>query len=244
MFIRGQCSATDGHIFAFPKSETTGKKRQFKDIEPTFLKVRGNRIATFASKLSEAQESEMSMQAQTRQQMVELFGRGPTLLAEALRRCPKKMWLYRPSLTRWSIHEIILHLADSEAYAYICCRQFIAEPGSGTAEHDASAWASSLGYFHQSTREALGLISRLRKMTHQILCFVPDSVWSHTTLVPTKGTTTLDHWLDLQANHIPHHVEQIQQNLVDWSKTHRQRKPATRLTRTPATEQVVLAPFA
>jgi DinB superfamily len=207
------------------------------------LEVPGNRIATFASNLSEAQKSEMSMQGQPRQQMVELFGRGPALLAEALRRCPKKMWLYRPTVSRWSIHEIILHLADSEAYAYICCRQFIAEPGSGAAEHDASAWASSLGYFHQSTREALGLIWRLRKMTHQILCFVPDSVWAHTTQVPTKGTMTLDHWLDLQANHIPHHVDQIQQNLVDWLKTHRQRKPATRLTRTTAAEQVVLAPL-
>lgn len=183
------------------------------------------------------------MGAQARQQAVELFGRGPTLLLETLRRCPKKMWLYRPAPDRWSIHEIILHLADSEAYAYICCRQFIAEPGTGVAEYDASAWASSLGYFHQSTREALGLVSRLRKMTHQILRFVPDAVWAHTTHVPTKGTMTLDRWLEIQANHIPRHIEQIQQNLVDWSKTHRQRKPASRLTRHPATEEVVLAPL-
>jgi DinB superfamily len=184
------------------------------------------------------------MQTQARQQMVELFGRGPALLADALRRCPKKMWLYRPGLTRWSIHEIILHLADSEACAYICCRQFIAEPGSGAAAYDASAWASSLGYFHQSTREALGLVSRLRKMTHQILRFVPDSVWAHTGQVPTKGTMTLDRWLELQANHIPHHIEQIQQNLADWSKTHRPRKPASRLARGTVAEHVVLAPLA
>ncbi len=181
------------------------------------------------------------MQTQARQEMVDLFGRGPALLAEALHGCPKKMWLYRPALSRWSIHEIILHLADSEAYAYICCRQFIAEPGSGAAEYDAAAWAASLGYFHQSTREALGLVSRLRKMTHQILRFVPDAVWAHTTQVPTTGTITLDRWLERQANHIPHHIEQIQQNLADWSKTHRQRKPASHLAR--RTEQVALVPL-
>lgn len=180
------------------------------------------------------------MQSEVRREMVDLFGCGPELLSSALRRCPKKMWLYRPTPRRWSIHEIILHLADSEAYAYICCRQFIAEPGSGVAEYDASAWATSLGYFHQSTREALGLVSRLRKMTHQILKFVPDTVWSHTTQVPGKGTLTLDRWLQIQANHIPHHVEQIQQNLEDWLKTHRQRRPATRLAR-PEAKGIILA---
>lgn len=169
------------------------------------------------------------MENDTCQQMIDLFGRGPDLLAQELRRCPKKMWLYRPNSRLWSIHEIILHLADSEAYAYVCCRQFIAEPGSGIAEYDAGAWAASLGYFHQSTREALGLISRLRKMTHQILRFVPNAVWAHTTQAPNKRTMTLERWLEIQANHIPHHIEQIHQNFEDWSKTHRQRKPATRI---------------
>ncbi|MGC1106302.1 MAG: DinB family protein [Candidatus Acidiferrales bacterium] len=185
----------------------------------------------------------MAMQTQARQQVVELFGRGPALLADTLRRCPKKMWLYRPGLNRWSIHEIILHLADSEAYTYICSRQFIAEPGSGVVEYDASAWTASLGYFHQSTREALGLVSRLRKMTYQMLRFVPDTVWANTTQIPNTGTMTLDRWLELQANHIPHHIEQIQQNLADWSKTHRQRKPASRLPQRTVTDEVALAPL-
>lgn len=169
------------------------------------------------------------MQSHVRQQMVDLFGHGPALLADALKVCPKKMWLYRPAPRRWSIHEIIIHLADSEAYAYICCRQFIAEPGSDVAEYDAAAWATSLGYFHQSTREALVLVSRLRRMTHQILRFVPEAVWAHTIQIPSKGTLTLDRWLEIQANHIPHHVVQIRQNFEDWSKTHKQRKPAARV---------------
>lgn len=185
----------------------------------------------------------MQNQALVRQQMVDLFGRGPRLLADALRRCPKKMWLYRPAPARWSTHEIILHLADSEAYAYICCRQFIAEPGSGVAEYDAAAWAATLGYFHQSTREALGLVSRLRKMTYQLLRFVPDPVWAHTTLLPKKGIISLDQWIQIQANHIPHHIEQINQNFEDWSKTHRQRKPASRLGASPVNKEVVLAPL-
>ena len=70
------------------------------------------------------------MNSGMRRQQLESFGRAPALLSVALRQFPKKMWLYKPSADRWSIHEIILHLADSEASGYVRCRRFIAEPGS------------------------------------------------------------------------------------------------------------------
>lgn len=181
------------------------------------------------------------MPNETRAKELEVFGRGPVLLAEALRKCPRKMWLYRPSYDRWSIHEIILHLADSEAEGYIRCRQFIAEPGSAAQVYDAATWASSLGYFHQSTKEALGLISRLRRMTHRILLYIPEQVWSHSVRHPKKGSLSLEEWMQIQARHIPHHVEQIKQNYVLWAQTHPPRKPATRISR--ATSQPMVAPL-
>lgn len=177
-----------------------------------------------------------------RHHTIELFGHGPMLLSDALRGCPKKMWLYRPAPDRWSIHEIILHLADSEANGYLRSRQFIVEPGSDSIEHDASTWASSLGYFHQSTRDALGLICRLRKMTHQLLRMLPESVWSHTVRLPKHGLLTLEQWTEKQATHIPHHAEQIRANLAEWSKTHRPRKPAARRV-APSLKEPVLTPM-
>ena len=183
------------------------------------------------------------MTREERRQKLESFGRAPALLSNALRQFPKKMWLYKPAPERWSIHEIILHLADSEAEAYIRCRQFIAQPGSPALVYHASLWASSLGYFHQSTREALSLITRLRKMTHQILCYIPEPVWSHTAQHPKKGIMTLDGWLDTQISHIPHHIEQIQENHVAWARTHRQRKPAVRLVARGTGKEVALAGF-
>jgi hypothetical protein len=64
-----------------------------------------------------------------RREKLESFGRAPALLSAALKQFPKKMWLFKTSPEKWSIHEVILHLADSEATAYICCRRLIAEPG-------------------------------------------------------------------------------------------------------------------
>jgi DinB superfamily len=163
-----------------------------------------------------------------RRKTLESFGRSPALLSAALREFPRKMWLYKSSADRWSIHEIILHLADSEAGAYILCRHFIAEPGSAPKEFDPARWADTLGYFHQSTREALEIIRRLRRMTYQLLVTVPDSVWSHTIVQCKSGEIALERWVELQEQHIPHHVAQMRDNYDAWLKRNPPRKsPST-----------------
>lgn len=163
-----------------------------------------------------------------RRQMVESFGRSPALLAAVLRQLPKKMWLYKPSPERWSIHEIIVHLADSEASSYVRCRHLIAEPGRAIPEFDPARWAGTLGYFHQSTRESIEVVRRLRKMTYNLLVTLPEPVWLHTLQHPQEGEISLEQWIERQERHIPHHIEQMKGNYDVWIGTHPPRKPATR----------------
>ncbi len=159
-----------------------------------------------------------------RKQKLESFGWAPSLLWAALRYFPKKMWAYKPAPDRWSIHEIVLHLADSEANAYIRCRGLIAEPGKPVLSYDADAWASSLGYFYQSSKEALEVIRRLRRMTYQLLMHLPESVWSNRVEHAQSGEMSLEHWLQMQEHHIPYHIEQMRKNYEEWVKTHPPRK--------------------
>ena len=65
-----------------------------------------------------------------RRQQIALYGDAYRLLTAALDGFPRAMWQFRPAPDRWTIHEIIVHIADSEANSYIRCRKFIAEPGS------------------------------------------------------------------------------------------------------------------
>jgi hypothetical protein len=165
--------------------------------------------------------------------MLESFGRSPAMLSAALRQFPKKMWLYKPSPERWSIHEIILHLADSEAGSYVRCRHLIAQPGAPIAKFDAARWAGTLGYFHQSTREALEIIRRLRKMTHHLLTSVPEPVWLYAVDYPGQGEITLELWVERQERHIPRHVAQMIQNYETWLKSNPPRKSASRTPTNP-----------
>jgi hypothetical protein len=162
-----------------------------------------------------------------RRQLLESFGRAPVLLSIVLRQLPKKMWLYKPSPNRWSIHEIIVHLADSEASSYVRCRHLIAEPAVTVPEFDPQKWASTLGYFHQSTREALEIIRRLRRMTYGLIITLPEPVWLHTLEHPQHGKLNLEKWIERQERHIPHHIDQIRQNYGDWLGTHPPRKSAS-----------------
>ncbi|MGH9715392.1 MAG: DinB family protein [Candidatus Acidiferrales bacterium] len=160
--------------------------------------------------------------------MIESYGRGPALLCAALRPLPKKMWLYQPSSGLWSIHEIILHLADREVNSYFSFRQLIAEPHHELSDFDAAQWAGSLGYFHQSTREAIEIIRRLRKMTYQLAVALPPPVWLRTLSHTQQGEITLGNWLQQQERYIPAYVEQIRRNYVAWTETHPPRKSGTR----------------
>jgi hypothetical protein len=165
-----------------------------------------------------------------RLQVLESFGRGPALLSGTLRQLPRRMWLFKPSPDRWSVHEIILHLADCEASSYVCCRYLIAEPGQHLGTFDAARWARALGYFHQSTREALEVTRRLRKMTHSLLTTIPASVWLNTMEHPQGGEVSLEQWIRRQEAHIPKHTADMVQNYEVWLRSNPPRKSVLRDT--------------
>jgi DinB family protein len=176
---------------------------------------------------------------EVRQKMLESFGGAPAMLSLVLRQFPKKMWLYKLTPERWSIHEIIMHLADSEASGYVRCRQFIAEPGRSEAEFDAARWARSLGYYYQSTREALEIVRRLRKVTYHLLVTLPETVWSHRVDNPIDGNSSLEDWVERQERHIPHHIEEMKQNYEIWLTTHPPRKSASTPPRPSAPTRMI-----
>jgi DinB superfamily len=164
---------------------------------------------------------------------LESYAGAPALLFAALRRFPAKMWFFKPSEEGWSIHEIILHLADSEVCAYEVCRRFIAEPDSQIVAFDVVQWARCLGYFHQSAREALEIIRGLRSLTYQMLVMLPEPVWKQTVEHPRYGRLNLAQWLAIEERHLPHHLEQMKKNYEKWLKRNPRRKAAARSATDP-----------
>ncbi len=159
-----------------------------------------------------------------RKHILDSYGNAAAILRSALQGFPKKMWIYKASPDCWSIHECVLHLADSEANEYVWCRRFVVEPGSPGLTFDASTWANRLGYFHQNTREALQIFVGLRRLTHCLLTTLREHLW-HTAFDYSRyGKISLERWLEIQERHIPDHIEEMKESYRRWLELNPPRK--------------------
>ena len=159
------------------------------------------------------------MAEQTRAEKIELYGDAYRILTEALARMPKEMWHFKSSAEDWSVHEIVVHITDSEANSFVRCRRLIAEPGTQVMAYDENGWMKALRYSEQSTEDALELFRLLRLTTHKLIKGLPDSTWSNTIYHPENGIMSMDDWLDVYSSHIPDHVEQMQRGYAAWLTT-------------------------
>lgn len=158
------------------------------------------------------------MTTDERNRIIESYGQAHEQLMAALEEIPREMWRFKPSPERWSVHEIIIHIADSEANSFIRCRRFIAEPGSWVMAYDQDAWATELRYHEQSTDDALELFRHLRRSSYNLIRTLPESVWINTIEHPENGTMTFDDWLNVYERHIPGHIEQMRRNVTVWEE--------------------------
>ena len=149
---------------------------------------------------------------------IESYGTAYDQLLAALPQFPRDMWQYRAGPDSWTIHEIIVHIADSEANSYARCRRFIAEPGSTVMAYDEMAWARRLNYHAQSPEAAIGLFKLLRAASYELIKTVPEEVWANTIIHPESGVMTMDDWLDVYDRHVPEHIVQMQIVYAAWQK--------------------------
>jgi hypothetical protein len=156
------------------------------------------------------------MSLKDRKLLLESYGSAYARLTQALRSIPEEMWQYKPEPAEWSIHEIILHLTDSEANLYVRARRFIAEPGSKVLAFDHDRWTGALDYHKQNAGAALQLFRYLREPTYELLRDQPENVWSNTVEHSEFGVMTLDQWLERADKHANDHIKQIQHNSELW----------------------------
>jgi hypothetical protein len=151
---------------------------------------------------------------------IEQYGRGFDLLTAALAKVPRKAWSYRPAPGEWSVHEIIVHMADSESMSAMRARKLIVEPGSMLMGYEEAKWADALDYKEQSAEDALEIIRLARQSTYELLKRQPDEVFTHSVIHPEypDHPYTFEQWLNIYARHIPDHIEQLKTSYRAWKE--------------------------
>ena len=164
------------------------------------------------------------MNKNERNEKIEEYGHGYEMLASSLDDVPRTAWEFKPLPQEWSVHEVIIHMADAETVGAIRARKLIAEPGSTIMPYDEAHWADVLEYLNQSVDEALQIFKLTRQMTYKLLKAQPDQIFSHTvvhpqTVYPEYGEAyTLDKWLSIYTRHVRDHIKQIQDIFMAWNE--------------------------
>jgi hypothetical protein len=158
------------------------------------------------------------MDSDERARKIEVYGNAYDELVEGLKAFPREMWAYRAESDPWTIHEIVVHIADSEANSFVRFRRFIAEPGKDVMAYDEDLWNRALDYSAQDADDTIELFRWLRGNTYKLVQKVPESAWANTIYHPENGTMTLDDWLDVYESHVRDHLEQMRRIHEEWRR--------------------------
>jgi hypothetical protein len=152
----------------------------------------------------------------TTSELIAAYAAGPARLRQAIEGLDEDALRARARGTdRWSIHEIILHAADSEMQGAFRIRKVRAEPDPLLPAFDQDVWARELDYQSQyaAARErALTLLALLREQTIPIFRRAATDDWARSGTHPEYGAVTLRNLLELYADHLERHTEQILEN--------------------------------
>jgi uncharacterized protein (DUF952 family) len=162
------------------------------------------------------------METEKRNENIELYGRGYNLLMAALADVPQEALTFKPETKEWSVHEIIIHLADSEAIAAQQARMMVAEPGRVVMAYDPDAWANKLRYQDADKDEALYLLKLTREFTYHWFKSLPAEAFILSAEYPgDEDPYVLDDLLRIYAGHIPGHIRQIENNIKVWAEANK-----------------------
>jgi uncharacterized damage-inducible protein DinB len=117
-----------------------------------------------------------------------------------------------PIPEKWSIGQIVCHLADAEVVGAFRFRLALAQPGSNVPAYDPDAWSDRLrepGAIATSVDRALKLFAALRADVHALIRELPPSGMAQSVVHPEWREMSVRQLLELYADHGERHLSQI-----------------------------------
>jgi DinB family protein len=121
----------------------------------------------------------------------------------------------RPAKDKWSIGEILAHLAEDEIATACRYRQMVEHDGIDLAGFDQDLWARLGNYTDRDPRESLALFRLLRDANLQFLQRLSPQQWECSGMHAERGRITVRELAAHMAGHDANHVEQIRRILAE-----------------------------
>jgi uncharacterized damage-inducible protein DinB len=122
----------------------------------------------------------------------------------------KKQIRRRPAPGKWSIAEILAHLADAEVVGSWRMRVILGADGTPIQAFDQDVWAKTFRYEGQDPKHSLKVFRVLRENNLTLLRSVPRKLWENHGLHSERGKETIAHIVRMFAGHDLNHLQQVE----------------------------------
>ena len=144
---------------------------------------------------------------------IRLLQQTPRKIAQRVKRAPAKKLKKSPAPGKWSVQEILAHLADTEIALGYRLRKIAEEDGVTLQGFDQEVWARNGGYRRVDTKQALSAYLALRTMTVHFLKSQPKEVWQRHGQHTHFGRLEFRKVVRMLAGHDVNHLQQIERIL-------------------------------
>ncbi len=119
---------------------------------------------------------------------------------------------------KWSVRQIVAHLADAELVGAHRFRQVIAEENPTLIAFDQDAWVKNLEYAKRKPKQSLESFRRIRAENYELLKRLPESAFDRAGNHSENGRMTLRQLLEGYAGHAESHARQLQELREEYKK--------------------------
>jgi DinB superfamily len=119
----------------------------------------------------------------------------------------------RPAADRWSVSEIVAHLADAEIVTGFRMRLILGAPGAPIAAYDQNSWVTSGHYDKRDPLKSVEQFRVLREANLALLESLTPEQWKHYGMHSERGQETMELIVRMAAGHDINHLQQIERIL-------------------------------
>jgi len=134
----------------------------------------------------------------------------PKKLQKLIKSLTKAQLTRRPEPGKWSIAEVLAHLADAELVGSWRMRLIIGSNGVPIQAFDQDVWADVFDYAKRDPKVSLETFRALRENNIRMLKALPKELWENHGMHSERGKETIAHIVRMFAGHDLNHLTQIE----------------------------------
>lgn len=120
----------------------------------------------------------------------------------------------RPAPDKWSVSEIIAHMADTEIVIGWRIRSILGAPGTNLQAYDQDAWAAAGLYAKRDPRKSVQQFRAVRDSNLAFFKSLSPEQWKHFGMHAERGEESLERIARMIAGHDINHILQIERILA------------------------------